>query len=295
MNAFGKAAVVTGVLSVLCACGSLPDRVDSLEQARVAVRTLERDPIASDVAANELAAARTAIMAADEAYRRREPLEIIEHKAYVAQRYADISRERISEAHAREQVAQVEAERRAVLREQRAREAEFAVRRARAPGSAAKGRSAEQRNREIEAELAGLKAMQTERGLVVTLGDVLFGSGQTALKPGAAGTLERIAKLMRDHPDRRLLIEGHTDARGADDYNLQLSERRAGAVRDALVERQVDPSRIATIGLGESYPIADNATAAGMQTNRRVEIVISDENGVFPGAVERTAAARPSS
>lgn len=146
--------------------------------------------------------------------------------------------------------------------------------------------------RSIEADLKGLKTMQTERGLVITLGDVLFASNQTTLKPGAAGTLEQIAKFMRKHPERRVLIEGHTDARGPEDYNLQLSERRAAAVRDALIQRQIDPRRIETIGFGETYPIGDNDTAAGMQKNRRVEIVISDENGRFPGLPEHTAAVR---
>jgi outer membrane protein OmpA-like peptidoglycan-associated protein len=143
------------------------------------------------------------------------------------------------------------------------------------------------RSRSVEADLAGLKPMQTERGLVITLGDVLFSSNQTALKSGAAGTLEQIAKFMRSHPERRLLIEGHTDARGTEDHNLQLSERRAAAVRDALIERQIDPRRIETIGFGEIYPIGDNDTAAGMQKNRRIEVVISDENGRFVGSAGR--------
>jgi outer membrane protein OmpA-like peptidoglycan-associated protein len=92
---------------------------------------------------------------------------------------------------------------------------------------------------------------------------------------------------MVDHPERRLLIEGHTDSLGPDTYNLSLSTLRAEAVRDALVSRGVDTSRITTEGLGEAYPVASNDTAGGRQENRRVEIVISDGRGSFPETAER--------
>jgi outer membrane protein OmpA-like peptidoglycan-associated protein len=304
MNMVKKTGIVVGTLFVLSGCSSLPDRVDTLEQARASVRTMEQDDLASEVASRELAAARDAIAEADAAYKEREPLELIEHKAYVAQRYADISQERLAEAHAKEQIARGEAERNEVRLQSRTREAEAAEREARAAGaeaqaaqrqaeaSAQEAQAASERNRQLEQELADLQAKQTERGLVLTLGDVLFDTNQATLKPGAAGTLDKIAEFMRDYPDRHVLIEGHTDARGADDYNLQLSERRAGAVREALADRGIEVGRIRSVGLGEAYPIAGNDTAAGMQENRRVEIVISDENGSFPGAVERSAQVR---
>jgi outer membrane protein OmpA-like peptidoglycan-associated protein len=94
---------------------------------------------------------------------------------------------------------------------------------------------------------------------------------------------------MRDYPDRQVMIEGHTDSRGSDDYNRDLSERRADAVRDALVDRTIDAGRIRSVGLGEIYPVASNDSSAGQQQNRRVEIVISDEQGAFPSGAERTA------
>jgi outer membrane protein OmpA-like peptidoglycan-associated protein len=135
-----------------------------------------------------------------------------------------------------------------------------------------------------------LQAKQTERGLVLTLGDVLFDTAQSTLKPGAGSTVDRLAQFMRDYPDRQVMIEGHTDARGSDEFNRSLSERRANAVRDALVARSIDGRRIRSVGLGEAYPVAGNDSAGGMQQNRRVEILISDENGAFPVGSERTVA-----
>jgi outer membrane protein OmpA-like peptidoglycan-associated protein len=104
--------------------------------------------------------------------------------------------------------------------------------------------------------------------------------------------MDRLAQFMRDYGERQVKVEGHTDSRGDETYNIGLSERRARAVRDALVERGIDAQRIRTIGLGEGYPVASNDTQAGMQQNRRVEIVISDEQGNFPAGTERTATAR---
>jgi outer membrane protein OmpA-like peptidoglycan-associated protein len=301
--------IATAIAAAISGCSSLPDRVDSLEQARTEVRRLEQDRLASEVASTELAAAHKAIEQADDAYESKEPIEIIEHKAYVAQRYADISKQRIAEAHAKEQIAEGELERNRVLLAAREREADALAEQNRV--AEARNLEAEQRNsaleteaetlqnraaeaaeraRELESELADLQAKQTERGIVLTLGDVLFDTAQATLKAGAGSTLDRLAQFMRDYPDRQVMIEGHTDSRGSDDYNRDLSERRADAVRDELVERNIEAARIRSVGLGELYPVASNDSDAGMQQNRRVEIVISDERGAFPSGSERTAA-----
>jgi outer membrane protein OmpA-like peptidoglycan-associated protein len=306
-----RTALLAGAIATICGCSSLPDRVESLEQARADVRRLEQDQLASEVAATELAAAHEAIEQADDAYEEREPIEIIEHKAYVAQRYADISKQRIEEGHAKQRIAESELERNRVLLAAREREAEALAEQNRI--AEARNLESEERNsaleseanvlqdqaaaaaaraRELEAELADLQAKQTERGLVLTLGDVLFDTAQATLKPGAGSTIDRLAQFMADYPDRHVMIEGHTDSRGADAYNLDLSERRADAVRDALVARSIDAARIRSVGLGETYPVASNESPDGMQQNRRVEIVISDEQGAFPSGSERTATVR---
>jgi len=113
------------------------------------------------------------------------------------------------------------------------------------------------------------------------LSDVLFDTGQATLKPGADRALDRLAQFLKDSSGTDVLIEGHTDSVGTDDYNLALSQRRAQAVADALSSRGVATDRVQTKGLGKAYPVASNDTQAGRQQNRRVEIVFSDESGRF--------------
>ena len=125
-------------------------------------------------------------------------------------------------------------------------------------------------------ELKELQAKQTERGIVLTLGDVLFDSGQASLKPGAASTIDRLSNFLASQPDRSLIIEGHTDSMGSDSFNQQLSESRAESVKAALVAKGIPSERIVAVGKGEAAPVAGNDTSAGRQQNRRVEIVISN-------------------
>jgi outer membrane protein OmpA-like peptidoglycan-associated protein len=293
-------AGISAAALAFVACARLPERIEPLEQARADLAEVQREPAAGRVAAAEIAAARDALAAADRAYEDRAEIEIIEHQAYVAQRYADIARERAAEALAREEVERGEAQRNRIIADARSREAAVAARelevQARATEEQARSaeeqrraaEAAEQRNRELERELETLQAQSTERGLVLTLGDVLFDTGQASLKPGAATTIDRLAQFMRDYPERAVRIEGHTDSVGSDDLNQRLSERRADAVRDALLARGMPSQRITTRGFGETMPIAGNDDPGGRQQNRRVEIVVSDEDGAFAGEDSRS-------
>lgn len=279
----------------IAACGGLPERIDSLEQARTDLRDLERTPLATRVAATEIAAAREAIATADRAYEDDQPLPFIEHQAYIAQRYTDIASERTGEAGAREQADRAEAERNRIIADARTREAEARAQQAEAAeralqlqvaASEEQARTAseiEERNQQLQRELDALNAERTDRGIVLTIGDVLFDTGAATLKPGALTTMERLAQFMRDYPERSVRIEGHTDSVGSDEMNQALSERRANAVRDALVARNAPRDRIDTIGYGEARPIASNDDVAGRQQNRRVEIVVSEDDGSFAG------------
>jgi outer membrane protein OmpA-like peptidoglycan-associated protein len=133
------------------------------------------------------------------------------------------------------------------------------------------------KKKQLESELAEMKATKTERGIILTLGDILFESGKAVLMPGATDTIDKLVKFLEEYPNRDVLIEGHTDNVGGETYNLGLSQRRANAVKNLLTSKGISESRITAKGYGESRPIASNKTAAGRQQNRRVEIVILDE------------------
>jgi outer membrane protein OmpA-like peptidoglycan-associated protein len=135
-----------------------------------------------------------------------------------------------------------------------------------------------------EAQLQELNAKKTEHGTVITLGDVLFGAGQAKLKSRGMRSVQKLADFLEQYPQRKVLIEGYTDSTGSTRLNQELSERRANAVRAALSDAGVSHDRIMTRGYGKAFPVADNNTAANRQLNRRVEIVLSDDNGNLPDA-----------
>jgi outer membrane protein OmpA-like peptidoglycan-associated protein len=127
-----------------------------------------------------------------------------------------------------------------------------------------------------QAELAALQAQKTERGMLVTLGDVLFELNRAEVKPAAQQSLRKLAEFLQKHPNRQVLIEGHTDNSGASALNETLSLRRADAVKAALLAAGTAAAGISTVGHGERFPVADNASASNRALNRRVEIYISD-------------------
>jgi outer membrane protein OmpA-like peptidoglycan-associated protein len=131
----------------------------------------------------------------------------------------------------------------------------------------------------LQAEVDALKATPTPRGLVLTLGDVLFDTGRSELNPGASRKLDQLAEFLNEHKERRVQIDGFTDSVGPDGYNEELSRRRADAVKSALLTRGIDPSRISTQGYGKAFPVANNNDSGGRQLNRRVEVVIGGDNG----------------
>lgn len=140
-----------------------------------------------------------------------------------------------------------------------------------------------ERAERLQQQVADLEARPTDRGLVLTLGsDVLFDVDSADLREGAQRSIVRIAEFLDEYGDRQVLVEGFTDSTGTRDYNIGLSERRANAVRTALTEQGVGEDRIQTSGFGPDYPVASNDTQAGRQLNRRVEVVISDDEQAVP-------------
>ena len=218
------------------------------------------------------------------AERQRVTLEARTAEAEAAQRRAEAARAEAERQRAEAEAAQsAAAAERAEAERQRA-----AAQRAQAEAEAAQRRAEEslRRAQELAAQVSDLQARLTNRGLVLTLGDVLFDTAQATLKPGGLLAVDRLVTFLTDYPERRVLIEGFTDEVGTEASNLRLSERRADAVRQALTERGVAADRVRTRGYGEAFPAATNATAAGRQQNRRVEIVISDEDGQIPDRTE---------
>ena len=139
----------------------------------------------------------------------------------------------------------------------------------------------EQQASELQRQLEILQAKPTDRGLVLTLGDTLFATGNSQIKSGATANLDRLGDFLNEYPNRTAAIEGFTDSMGSEDSNQMLSERRADSVKRYLVERGVQSQRLTSTGRGESAPVADNETTAGRQQNRRVEVVFSNPEGSF--------------
>lgn len=131
------------------------------------------------------------------------------------------------------------------------------------------------RRAELARERAELQARETARGLVLTLGDVLFAPDQSEPTPAAMHQLSPFVTLLKDQPQRRICIEGYTDSQGSESYNLDLSRRRAGAVRDFLIEKGIAPQRITARGYGEAVAVASNTTIAGRRENRRVQVIVA--------------------
>lgn len=265
--------LTAAVAGLLAACSSTPERIEELEVARAVVPQVEASPRAG-VAASNVSEARKSLDRANKLADSGGKIGDIQFEAQVAARNAQIANERILAAQAQEEIEKGNAERQMVLVE--AREAEARRRAQQAQSAQEQAQLAEQRATTLEQELAELKAKKTDRGMVLTLGDVLFDTGLATLKPGAYATVDRLASVLKEAPDRKVMIEGHTDSVGSDDFNQGLSERRAAAVQTALLERGVRSDQITAVGKGETYPVASNDNAAGRQQNRRVEMIFTD-------------------
>jgi len=271
--------VLAAVAAVLAGCASAPQRNDQLEQARAEVQAFSAEPMAQQAAGDDLDQARASLNQADSAFQQKRPPEEVNQLAYLAMRHAQAGEARVSEAQSRQEVAKAQDAREQILLQAREREAAQAKEEAataRNTAAAAQSELASARQ-----EIQNLQAKQTDRGLVMTLSDVLFDTGRATLKPGAQRDLDRLAQALKDNPNTRVKIEGYTDSVGSEDYNQALSQRRAESVAEALQSRGVPADRYEVEGLGKGFPVASNDTPAGRQQNRRVEIVFSDDSGRF--------------
>jgi len=247
------------MIVMLSGCASSSNTDSSLERARSAYAQASSNP---DIVANAQVPLYDARQALDRAEAATDSDDIV-YRSYLAERSAQTAVAKGEQKIAESQIAQFSKERDTLLLNRRAIETSM-----------------------LEAEIAELKAKQlpvkaTERGIVLTLGDVFFAYNKADVRPRGRGIIDKIAEFLYKNPERTVAIEGHTDSRGSDEYNLDLSQRRADAVRFLLVSSGIDSARIQAKGMGEQYPISSNDNDGGRQLNRRVEIIISNPAGVI--------------
>ncbi|MEZ5499100.1 MAG: OmpA family protein [Steroidobacteraceae bacterium] len=274
-------------LALLASCASQPRNIVELERAQRAVAEVAATPQAAQLAGKELEEAQDMLARARRAADDRKPLDEVVHLSYLAERRAEIAQSRLLAAQAQREIEQAQGERDRVLL--RARERETTQAQALAALRAAEAQQVQSELDRAQQQIAELEAYKTERGMVLTLQDVLFDTGSATLKPGGDRILQRVAEFLAGSEESRVVIEGHADSRGSEAYNTALSQRRAESVRDRLVAMGVNGGRIETVGLGEGYPVANNSTRAGQQQNRRVEIVFSDETGQFAESTRKVS------
>jgi outer membrane protein OmpA-like peptidoglycan-associated protein len=297
---FLKPAIFASAV-LLAACSTVPTTTPTLDQARADFVAANNNPQVSSYAPLEFKQASDALDAANRAAARKESLDDIDRLAYVAKQKIATAQEVARAKAAEADIANASRERDAVRLEARTAEAERAKREAaeaQAAAAAAQQQAATaqqqaaaaqdqtrllaERAAKLEALLVELHATKTERGMVVTIGDVLFATGQANLTPNGMSTLRKLADVMAQNPERTVLVEGFTDSTGSSSYNQDLAQRRANAVATALGSMGVARERIAMRAYGEAFPVAPNDTGANRQLNRRVEIVLSNDANPIP-------------
>jgi outer membrane protein OmpA-like peptidoglycan-associated protein len=295
-------------LGLLQACGGMPTSNAGLDAATQNFQAAQRSPTVAALAPAELKDAELSLANAIQAWTNNGPVSEVDHLAYLARQKTAIAQEAAAQRQAENAVAQAAAGRNQILLAARTQEAEAAQRsvegaeqQARlawqqseqakreaslANLSAATAQmqtdAARQRTAQLEQRLAALNAKRTERGMVVTIGDILFETASAGLKSSTGNSVERLGEFLLAYPTRTAAIEGYTDSVGSTQSNQELSERRAATVRAALLRMGVQGGRLSVVGYGETYPAASNGDAEGRMANRRVEVVLSDEAGLIP-------------
>jgi outer membrane protein OmpA-like peptidoglycan-associated protein len=278
-----KILIGAGIALAIAGCASTPRFNEALESARSTVQAAEADPNAAKYAAVDLQTAKSDLAVADAAFVRHDDPSIIQ-PAYMATQNARLAQLRGAAKADDARVAAGQGERDRIVLAARtnqvdsANRAKDAANRATDDAKISRDQATENAAR-LQAEVDALKAKPTDRGLVLTFGDVLFETGSATLSSGAGRNMDRLVQFLTDHPERLVQIDGFTDSVGTDSFNQDLSQHRADAVRYQLVSRGISSTRIATQGYGKAYPVAGNSESSGRQLNRRVEVVIGADDG----------------
>lgn len=297
--------ITAAAAMALAACQTTPVPNPDLVAARSALKRASGNAYVTRSGAVELASAQQALTRAETAWAADRDVAQTKHLAYLARQRAEIASAVGAQAQSDERVKQFSAERDAVRLQARSREADAATADARLAQASARNAQADavaaqneaQMSKEqadaarllalqqagradgLERDLHELQGRKTDRGMVVTLGDVLFDTGRATLQPGAQRSVAQLVQVLGRHPERRVLIEGFTDSVGSEEMNLGLSRRRAETFQRELMNGGIAADRIEVRAWGEANPVAGNGTAAGRQQNRRVEVLFSDAEG----------------
>jgi outer membrane protein OmpA-like peptidoglycan-associated protein len=292
-HSFGKTLVAVAVASVILAgCAAAPMKPAGAVEVRSKLTQLQSNPDLANRASVAIKDADAAVRAA-EVPQLDEPLS--RHLVFIADRKVETAKALAETSLAEDQRTALSEQREKARLDSRTREADaakvlaavaradsaeqkLAADQSRTEADAARvdAASSQLKNAELQRQIDEMNAKVTDRGVVLTLGDVLFTSGQADLKTSAAGNLNKLATFLAAYPDRTVMVEGHTDNVGSDDYNQGLSQRRADGVKSYLVGQGVGAVRLTALGKGESGPVAGNDTSDGRQQNRRVEVIISN-------------------
>jgi outer membrane protein OmpA-like peptidoglycan-associated protein len=290
--------VAAAVSFTLAGCATTPVSPDGAAEVRAKLTRLQADPNLATRAPAALSEAEAAVRVAEQTESR--DVALAAHRVYLADRKVEIAMAQAATRFDEDQRVKLGEERERARLAARTREADAARADAQATRDAAAqaasvasaeadssrilaenaAREAALKAEDMQRQIDALQAKTTERGIVLTLGDVLFTSGRADLKPGAADNLGRLVRFLDENPDRNVEIEGHTDNVGSDEYNQGLSQRRADAVRSYLTQNGIGSDRIIASGKGEHQPVADNETEGGRQQNRRVEVIIGKPTAV---------------
>jgi outer membrane protein OmpA-like peptidoglycan-associated protein len=230
----------------------------SLDRARTDYQQAANDPALRTDASADMFAAEKLLQKAESSWQEDRDSEETDHLSYLTSRKIDLARATANQIASKRAFEELNAQRDEIRLKAR------------------------------EAEIEKLKARKIPQGILVTLGDVLFDTARSDLKPGSLQNIYPLVEYLKAYAETLVKIEGHTDSQGSPDYNAVLSERRAEAVGYFLTTNGIAPERITIQGMGEDYPVATNSTAVGRQQNRRVEVTITDApktmaNPGFPG------------
>lgn len=265
------------LIAVAILAGCAAPKNSSLSEAHNSYNSAFTNPQVTTLAALELKEAGDSLNKADDALSKGESTATVNQLAYIAHQKVAIAQETAKSKAAELAVTNASAKRDQIRLE--ARTAEVNQQAAALAAASAKAERDQALITQQEMQLKELNAKKTKRGLVITLGDVLFGTNKAQLKSGGMRNMQKLADFLRQYPQQKVLVEGYTDSTGSDSLNQKLSDRRANAVRTALIDMGISSDRVTTRGYGEEFPVASNDTASSRQLNRRVEIILSDENG----------------